>query len=350
MNQGGFVMAGEIQQFTYPNSVELREIEQDKLPRSLELSPIFRYFPQVGVDSHLLEWTQRDTYGGMQQLRGLNGQPPRVATVGERKFIFTPGAYGEHMAIDEIEMTTRARSTAINTPIPIDDLVIRRQDQLLVRRQNRIEWLCWQLFLNGHFIAHDTRGVIMHRGAYAVQRFTAPVPWSLRDTATPLEDVSNAKLMFRGTGTDGGPRSRLLMNSTTAAHFTRNRNAADMGSRRGAIGPNILSVNGANEILVGEGSPTIEVYDGGYRDAFGNWVTYIPDGKVAYVGVLNNGETHGEFRFTRNINSIGAAPQPYVKVIDKQNQVPREIECHDGFNGGPVIFYPGGIIIMDVGV
>jgi hypothetical protein len=342
-------MPGQVQRFTYPESTELRDIEQDKLPRSLDLSPIFRYFPQIGADNHLLEWEQQDTYGGMTQLRGLDGEPPRVANVGSRKFIFQPGIYGEHMTIDEAEMTKRARRNNNQVRIPIDDLVVRRQDMLLTRRLNRIEWLCWMLFLQGHFIAHDVNGVILHRGAYAIQRHVAPTVWSDRANARPLEDLTTVKLMGRGYNADFGPRARALMNSITAAHATRNTNQADFGGKRGNNGQSLTGLNDANVIITGEGLPNIEVYDGGYRDSSGTWTPYIPDGKVAVAGVLPEGESIGEFRFTTNINAseIGA-PEPYVKVIDKQDKVPRVIEVHDGFNGGPVIFYPGAVVIMDV--
>ena len=68
--------------YSYPTATELMEIEQVKLPRLTADSPIFKLFPFEGKRSHLLEWEQEDNYGGMQQIRGLDGKPPRVATVG----------------------------------------------------------------------------------------------------------------------------------------------------------------------------------------------------------------------------------------------------------------------------
>jgi hypothetical protein len=42
--------------YAYPSASALREIEQVKLPRLTQYSPIFRLFPFEGVRSHILEW------------------------------------------------------------------------------------------------------------------------------------------------------------------------------------------------------------------------------------------------------------------------------------------------------
>lgn len=339
---------GLVQSFSYPNSVELREIEALKMPRLVLNSPIFRHFPFAGSPSHLLQWKQKDNFGGMTQPRGLNGMPPRVATVGEKEFIFKPGIYGEHMAIDEEEMTVRASSTNLNTPVPIDDLVTARQDQLLLRRLNRIEWLCWQIVTQGMFIAHDARGVIQHRASFAIQEYTAPILWSDRTLSKPLEDLSNVGIMGRGTSTDFGASAVAYVNRVTGNNIARNINAGDFGGKRVNGGNTITSLNEVNAILTGDGLPNIVVYDEGYDDANGTWTPYIPNSKAVVIGRLMNGEQIGEFRYTRNANGtpIGA-PEPYTKVIEK-NQVPLELEVHDGFNGGPVIYFPGSVVTMSV--
>jgi hypothetical protein len=340
---------GLVQSFSYPSSVELREIEAIKLPRLVLNSPIFRHFPFVGAPAHLLQWRQKDNFGGMTQPRGLNGMPPRVATVGEKEFIFKPGVYGEHMAVDEEEITVRSAGANLNTPVPIDDLVSRRQDQLLLRRLNRVEWLCWQVVGQGMFVAHDVRGVIIHRASFAIQEYTAPVVWSDRVTSKPLEDLSNVGLLGRGTGTDFGVGAVAYANRITATNMARNTNLADFGGKRVNGGNTITSLAEANAILTGDGLPNVVVYDEGYDDTTtGLWTPYIPNNKVIVIGRLMNGEQIGEFRYTRNANGTPmGAPEPYTKVIEK-NQVPVEVEVHDGFNGGPVIFYPGSVVTMNV--
>ncbi len=40
-------------------------------------------------------------------------------------------------------------------------------------------------------------------------------------------------------------------------------------------------------------------------------------------------------------------PGPYTLVIDRrEDEVPRQIQVHDGHNGGPVIYYPSGVVVL----
>lgn len=339
-----------LQSFAFPNSIELRAIEQVKLPARLTSDPSFSIFPFEGAQSHILEWTQEDSYGGMQQMRGLNGKPPRVTPVGERSFMMKPGVYGEHMAIDELEMTVRAaRAASLSTPVNIDDLVTRRQDQLLTRRLNRISWTNWQLLVSGILISTDTRGAILQKDAYEIQFYKSTVAWSSRTTATPLEDLSNVGAFEEGQSVDFGGGAIAYMNRITAQNFFRNSNPEDLGGMTGGAGQPARTLAGAQIILTGEDLPNVVVFDGGYYDESLNFVKHIPDGKVVVVGRRESGTNLGNFRFTLNVNNPGSEPAPYTKVIDHlDTTVPRLIEVHDGFNGGPVLYYPGSVVVMDV--
>jgi hypothetical protein len=75
----------------------------------------------------------------------------------------------------------------------------------------------------------------------------------------------------------------------------------------------------------------------------------VPNNKVVVVGKRSMGQRIGAFRLTRNVNNADMSPGVYQKVIDwVDKKVPRTIEVHDGVNGGPVIFYPGSIVVMTV--
>lgn len=339
----------QTQIFTFPTSAELRDIEAVKLPRLTQNSPIFRLFPFEGKRSHLLEWDQDDSYGGMQQIRGLNGLPPRVATVGKKSYIMRPGVYGEHMALDEQELTMRAASANRGVPINIDDLVMKRQEQLLTRRLNRIEWLGWELALKGYFAVMDNAGVIDHLAAYHTQEYQAPVPWSNRGSAKPLEDFGNIAMLARGQDTAFDQGATAYMNRKTAGDMLGNTNDADLGGRRIGIGQTISNINALNTVLAPDGLPRIEIYDEGWFDEAGVFHLFIPDGSVLVVGRRLNGAAIGAYRFTLNVQNDGAAPAPYTEVIDNRGRgVPRKIEVHDGHNGGPVIFFPGSLVRMNV--
>jgi hypothetical protein len=76
---------------------------------------------------------------------------------------------------------------------------------------------------------------------------------------------------------------------------------------------------------------------------------FIPNNKVVVVGTRPAGQRVGEYRITRNANNPDLGPGPYMKVVDNgEDKVPREIDVHDGHNGGPVLYYPGAIVVMSV--
>jgi hypothetical protein len=335
--------------YSYPTATELMEIEQVKLPRLTADSPIFKLFPFEGKRTHLLEWEQEDNYGGMQQIRGLDGKPPRVATVGARSFLMKPGVYGEFMAIDEMERTLRRAYGAFNSPASLDDLVMRRQDQLLVRRLNRIEWLSWQLALYGYFRVMDNKNAIVHTSGYANQQYTSPTPWSNTATASPLDDFRAIQLLGRGQSAEFGAGATAYVNRVTGNRLLANTNDADLGKKLASGFNPATSINGLNTLLSVEGLPNVEVYDDGYHDEAGVWHQWIPDGKALVVGRRSGGAPIGNFRFTFNVNNLGGEPSPYTRVIDRsEDTIPAEVEVHDGFNGGPVIYYPGSLVTMNV--
>ena len=42
-------------------------------------------------------------------------------------------------------------------------------------------------------------------------------------------------------------------------------------------------------------------------------------------------------------------PGAYQKIIDKgEDAVPREVEVHDGHNGGAVLYFPSAMVVMNV--
>src|SRR5579871_54731 len=95
--------------YPYPTSAELQKIEQDKMPDLIKDRMIFDFMPMRNVDQALLMWEQLDNFKGLQQLRGLNGEPPRVQPIGLKQWQMQPGVYGEHMLINETDITLRRR-------------------------------------------------------------------------------------------------------------------------------------------------------------------------------------------------------------------------------------------------
>jgi hypothetical protein len=336
--------------YVFPTSSEIQAIAQAKLPRLQEDRPVFQILPTREVDDFLLIWEQLDNFKGLQQIRGLNGEPPRVKPVGLNQFQMAPGVYGEHMAIDEQHLTVRRKPGTFNEPIDVSDIVLERQDQLLLRRLDRIELIDWTLLSTGTFSVSGPNGQVVHTDSFTLQTYTAAVAWSTAATSAPLADFSAVQLQSRGISVSFGANATAYMNRVTYNYLRVNGNAADLYGRRTQGLGTFNNLQSINALFMGDDLPQIVVYDQGYlSEPNGTFVPFIATGKVVVVGVRPAGQPIGEFRFVRNANNPDLGPGPYMKVIDKgELKVPREIEVHDGFNGGPVLYYPSSIVIMNV--
>lgn len=338
--------------FVYPTSAELREIAQAKLPNLVAQRPIFSILPIETVDAHLLMWEQDDNFIGLQQVRGINGQPPRVKRTGMKRYLMQPGIYGEYSVIDELELTERRQYGSFGQPVRIDDLVMREQDRLLGRRLDRIELIGWVLLTAGTFSVAGPDGLTYHTDTFTLQTHSGS-DWSTVATATPLADFRAVQLLSRGYSVDFGPAARAIMNRVTWNRLIGNANASDLGGKKGLGLASITSIQDANRILTEDGLPTVEIFDGGYLNDSGTFVPFIADDKVVVVGKRTDGGQIGAYRMTRNAQNANLEPGAYMEVIDRGadgsgRQIPRTIEVHDGHNGGPVIYFPSAVVIMSV--
>jgi hypothetical protein len=338
------------QALIYPTNRVLRTVAAIKAANLEARRMIFTILPIDTLDNHTLEWEQEDDYTGLQQVRGLNGRPPRVQHVGAKRYVAEPGVYGEHMVIDEQEITKRRNYGQLtNAAIDVNDLVAKRQDRLLARRYDRIEQLGWLLLTTGTFSVSAANGAILHTDTYVLNTYTAGVTWATSATAVPLKNFRDIQLLSRGKGVSFGANARAIMNRVTFNRLVSNTNVNDMAGRRTSGLLTVLNLTEINGVLLGEGLPQIEIYDEGYKDDAGTFVPYIGDGKVLVVGVRTDGGQIGNYLMTRNANNPNSAPGAYQKIIDKgEEQVPREIEIHDGHNGGAVLYYPSAMVVMNV--
>jgi hypothetical protein len=334
-----------VPEFIYPTLLQMQQIQRTLLPRLEANRVVFQpnFFPVRFVDSHLLEWQQRDNFIGLQQARGLNGRPSQVRPIGGQVFQFEPGVYGEFQDVDERELTTRRQWGSFDAPINISDLVLEKQEHLLQRRLDRIELIIWTLLLNGQFSVPAPNGAVVHVDKFSTQTYSVGVPWSTYATATPLADIRAVQLLSRGYSVNFGASARMYMNRVTFNNILSNANALDLYGRRG-IGGGTLGPDGVNAILAGEDLPGIVIYDEGYLDENGVFRLFLPNGKIVLIGARRDGEPVGEYRMTRNANNPGMAPGPYTKVVDDPDNVPRTVTVHDGHNGGPIIYFPSAIV------
>lgn len=336
-------------EFVFPTSAELDVIAQDLIPRLEQDRPIFKIFPIKNVENYLVMWEQEDSYVGLQQVRGLNGMPPRVSRVGVKRFQMEPGVYGEHIPVDEVELTIRRQMGTFGTPIDISELVMKAQNQLLGRRLDRIESIGWTLLATGTFSVAGPAGAVLHSDQYVIQTFSAIVSWGTFLTATPLADMRAVQLLARGHSVRFDRSATAYMNQVTANRLLSNTNPADIYGRRTTGLGTFNSLDQVNQLNAADNLPTFEVYDEGYLNNAGVFVPHIADNKVIVVGRRVDGAPIGAYQMVRNVNNAGMAPGPYMRVIDKgEIEIPRSIEVHDGHNGGPTVNFPSAVVVMSV--
>jgi hypothetical protein len=335
--------------YTFPTQAELQLIAQDKTPRLTADRLGFQIMPPRETRSSLIRWTQKDNFTGLQNARGLNGDPTRVKRLGAKTYQMEPGVYGEYEVVDELEMTTRAAYGTWATPISVDDLVMECQDHLLGRRLDRIEYIIWTLLVTGTFSVATPYGPVVHTDSYTTQTYSAGVTWATSATATPLANFRAVQLLGRGRSANFGGGAMAVMNRTTYNTILANTNANDLAGRRTAGLTTPLTPGELNTVLAGEDLPKIVIYDEGYIDESNTFQLYVPNNKVVVVGQRPAGQVIGEYIFTFNANNPAGAPGPYMKIIDRgEETVPRKIEVHDGHNGGPALYFPGSIVVMTV--
>lgn len=334
--------------YILPSNAALMMVEQQLMPTLTMDDWAFKLFPIVNQDEHLLMWEQLDNYLGLQQVRGLDGEPARVAKRGFKRYEMEPGVYGEFITLTERELTVMRVPGTFATPVNLTGIIAPKQMQLLNRRIDRLRYIIWTLLSTGTFAISNAHGV-QHTDTYPIQTFTAGVTWATVATATPLQNFRSVQLLGRGSSSKFGAQAYAFANRATINNLLANTNAADLYGRRVTGLATANNLADVNTLLLREDLPQLVVYDEGYLDDSGTFQLFIPNNKVIVVGSRPAGQTIGEYRMTRNANNPDMAPGAYMRVIDHgEDKVPRRIEIHDGHNGGPVIYFPSAVVVMTV--
>lgn len=339
--------------FSYPTPLELREIEQELLPRLTQDDPVFDEFPITEENTNRLRWEQLDNFQGMQQVRGLGGAFKNVPQTGAKAYDFEPGVYGEFDLIEEAELTERRELGKFDELISLNDLVGMRTAKLLQRRVDRLRFILWTLLTTGQYSVARKDGTVLHYGVFPLKTASAAVSWATAATAKPYSDLLAFALKYRGQSVKFGGGSKLYVNRVTANGLLVNTNANDLFGRRTQYGATLNNLENVNQFNALNDLPEIVVYDEGYLsdgtdgNAAGTFVPFIANNVGVLIGKRTNGAKLGEYRMTRNANNPNLDPGPYTRVVDLgEFQSPRAIKVEDGHNGGPVIFFPGAVIVL----
>lgn len=352
--------------FIYPTSVEMREIEPDLISRGRAGRIGLDIMPSRTVNAAKVRWSQKDNYYGLQQFRGLDGAPVHVVRVGQKTFEYEPGIFGEYVDITETELTVRAGSIVdiAATPIDVSDIVSESDDLLICRELDRMESSVWTLLTTGvlKITMDGPNGTqVAYSDSYAFQVVSATVPWSTSATAAPVRNFQTVQQLGQAAGhsVDFGAGATAYMNTFTWNNLLNNSNANDIDGRRQNFGATLNNLNDVNQYLTSQNLPKIVAYDAGYIDRIGGFFTkFIPNNVVVVVGSRPSGAKVGEYQLTRNASN-GYRPGSYRYVLDRANgsnvgtaiaekRTPANIEVHRGHNGGPAIYYPSAIAVMNV--
>jgi hypothetical protein len=341
--------------FVYPTTTELRSIEPELQQRSRADRLGLQIMPIRSVRAAKVRWTQQDNYKGLQQLRGMDGEPTRVQRVGEKTFEYEPGVFGEFLDVTETELGTRAQGVDVTTvPVDVGDLVTNLDAQLVAREDERIETSVWSVLTTGTIsikLAGPNGTQTGWTDTFTIQTFTSTVPWATFATATPMKDFESVQQLGPSKGVDLGAGAVAYMNSVTSNRMLNNQNANDLAGRRVEGGSTVNTLVDVNRYLAGRNLPQIQVYDAGYLNDAGTFTKYIPDGTVTVIGKRPSGARIGEYLMTICVPN-NMQPGSYAFTVDRANgvngekRVPANIERHRGHNGGPVIYYPSAVVKM----
>lgn len=335
--------------YNYPRNSVLKRIEQEKLPLLTANRVAFGILPMRNVNAALLRWIQKDNFKGLMNARGLGGPPGAVSHIAENEWLVEPGYFGEYKTIGEREMTLRRNAASFSgAPIDVSDLVMECTDHLYERRVSRIEQIIWNV-LKGTFSVPGPNGLVIQSDTFTVKTATAAVSWATHATATPIADLMAIALLGAGTSNQFNASAKMYMNRVLANHLMSNTNAADLGGKLILNGSTVNTLQQVNMIFAGYDLPQVEIMDEGYlADATGTFTRYLGNEEAVVIGSRTSGAPIGYFGMTLNANNPGGAPGPYTFIKDRTGEmVPPTIEVHDGFNGGPVLEFPGSICYFD---
>lgn len=353
--------------FVYPSAAAMERILPDLYARSAAERVGLQIFPIVTEDTYFVRWIQADNYYGLQQMRGLDGQPPKVTRTGEATYVYEPGVYGEHTEITERELLTRAIPGRPEIPIPIDDLVARDDNLLMQRELDRMENNVWNLIGNGvlSITLPGPNGPQVYNDSYTIQNYTSLVPWNTSATAAPIIDFQSVQQLEVGHGVDLGAGATAYMNQYTANLMLNNANTADFAGKRNQFGATLNDVGAMSNYFQGQNLPKIKVYDKGFQlipltgpitNVNTQFQKFIPNHRVIVVGARPGNSPVGNVKQTVQAMQPGGGLRsgPYRYITDSSRglntalKTPPLIQVHRGWNGGPVIFYPSAVVSMTV--
>lgn len=347
--------------YVYPTAAEFFEIGQDLISQGRAGRQGLDIAPTVTKNTFNVRWAQADNYHGLQQMRGLDGQAPKVQRIGSTTYTYEPGVYGEHTVITEQELLKRAIPGRPEIRIPVDDLVMADARLLTTRELDGMEARVWILLATGTISVPlgGPNAPLSWSDTYTTQTYSPTVPWSTLSTATPIANLQTIQQLSVGHSALFGATSTLYMNQVTANRLINNTNSSDFGGKKDQYGATLNALPAFNNYFQGQNLPKVEINDRGYQllpisgpetTPTTQFKKFIPDGTAILVGKRPDNSNVLEFQQTINAMNPGFAAGPYQFIkdfsagINAPKELPPRLEVHRGFNGGLTVLFPSAIV------
>lgn len=327
-------------------AVKIRELARLYLPRALNERELIKLFPMTNVNETELIYERRQVMTGLQNARGLGGQPGPVKKEGVDQFRVAPGYYGDYYQVDERELINLREAGKWDSFENYEAQAARGTTRLTQRFLDRVEYSIAQTITTGGFTANDARGREVTRDIFNVPSYTPSTLFSDLSNSTPLNYFRDLIPTLELGKSVSFQKGFILCSRPSANMILKNQNAADLNGRRLQYGQTVNNIEDFNKLLISNDLPPLLVYDAGYySDPPGSAPTFnrfIANGYYVLVGRRTDGEQLGEYRMTRAAQNDGGAPGEWYQVEDRRSKSVPEVLMRMGHNGGPVPFYTEG--------
>lgn len=329
--------------------VKLREITRQKLPVKMEKRGLLKWFPMVTVDETELIYEQRGILKGLQAARGLGGQNGPAKRPGVSQFKVSPGYYGDDYVITEADLVKLREVADWNTIYSYQKHMADASELLMERFLNRVELSCAQIMTTGGFTAGNVAtGQQFHQDVYNITQFTPGTLFSDAANSTPLAYFRTVVATMTLGKSVSFKNGALIMSRPTLNLILANTNANDFGGKRLEVGSTINSLEGLNRYLLADDLPPVELCDEDYyADGSTTATRYITNGKIVLIGRRDDNAVIGEYRLTKAAQNENSKPGEWFSTEDRRMYSPPKVTFSMGHNGGPVIYHPEAIAIIN---
>jgi len=293
-----------------------------------------------------------EIYGpqGMTSAHALNTDPKVIKFPKVVEKLFKAAYFKEMYRIGESDiLRLRQLGGSRQQRISAQQLIAVALENLNTRIENRLEWMRWQVLINGQ-VTIDENG-IKFTAVYGIPAEnlakTVGTSWATKTSSKPVDDILNVQQDYVGSGYR---LKDIIMNSYTAGLFCM---SSDTKSYYRGAGVQEKVMPGNLVRYFANFFPGLEltIYDEGYEDENETFRKFVPDNKIVFLGDATAGEII-DVVSVPSLHSATGTPQPgkFALTIDKSGQkyANPHYDVVAGIYGLTRVRRPEAIMVMDV--